>query len=197
MQVDKSDHEDSDQERDWLKRTEIILSGSTPRVNIKPQSKYIQALIYCAVDLGERYIFLGPPEDEEITTDDVGNMTTPFSVTGLHSIAFSALLSAAQQLVYTDENDVYDRLTNGSEELYIKPLRYHVRDFTVIVPLVLKIIILNNRSFKDSGSLERRPLANFLRRFLRSSSSTRLIKQQSVYFLIRTTISSRKNQIAR
>jgi hypothetical protein len=91
------------------------------------QSKYIQALIHRAVNLGKRYIFLGPPEDDEMMIDDVPNMATPFSVTGLHSIAFLALLSAAEQLGYTDGNDVYDRLKNGSEELYIKPLRNHVR----------------------------------------------------------------------
>ena len=131
MQVDsESEPEDSDSERDskWLPRTAIKLSGTTPRVNIKPQSKYIQALIHRAVDLGERYIFLGPPEDDEIAIGDVPNMTTPFSVTGLHSIAFSGLLSAAQQLGYTDDSDIYDRLKNGSEESYVKPLRYHVCD---------------------------------------------------------------------
>jgi hypothetical protein len=135
MQVDnvsESEREDSDDEGEWLLRTAIKLSGTTPRVNIKPQSKYIQALIHRAVDLGERYIFLGPPEDDEITISDVPNMTTPFSVTGLHSIAFSGLLSAAQQLGYTDEGDVYDRLKNGSEESYVKPLRYHVRDSIII-----------------------------------------------------------------
>jgi hypothetical protein len=135
MQVDnvsESEREDSDDEGEWLLRTAIKLSGTTPRVNIKPQSKYIQALIHRAVDLGERYIFLGPPEDDEITISDVPNMTTPFSVTGLHSIAFSGLLSAAQQLGYTDEGDVYDRLKNGSEESYVKPLRYHVCDSIII-----------------------------------------------------------------
>ena len=121
----ESEREDSDNGGNWLPRTEIILSGST-RVNIRPQSKYIQALIHRAVDLGERYIFLGPPEHDEIAIGDVSNMTTPFSVTGLHSIAFSALLSTAQQLGYTDEGDICDRLQNGSEESYIKPLRYHV-----------------------------------------------------------------------
>lgn len=144
MQVDnnifESEHEDGDKERDWLPRTEIILSGST-RVNIKPQSKYIQALIHRAVDLGERYIFLGPPGDDEIAISDIPNMTTPFSVTGLHSIAFSALLSAAQQLGYTDEDDIYDRLKNGSEESYVKPLRYHVRD-SIIIQAILNIIFI-------------------------------------------------------
>jgi hypothetical protein len=135
MQVDnvsESEREDSDDEGEWLPRTAIKLSGTTLHVNIKPQSKYIQALIHRAVDLGERYIFLGPPEDDEITISDVPNMTTPFSVTGLRSIAFSGLLSAAQQLGYTDEGDVYDRLKNGSEESYVKPLRYHVRDSIII-----------------------------------------------------------------
>ena len=96
MQVDsnisESEHEDpDDDEKNWLPHTEIKLSGSTVHVNIKPQSKYIQALIHCAVNLGEQYIFLGPPEDDEITIGDVPHMTTPFSMRGLHSIVFSAL----------------------------------------------------------------------------------------------------------
>ena len=144
MHIDTSESEredhDGDKEREWLPRTEIILSGST-RVNIKPQSKYIQALIHRAVDLGERYIFLGPPEDDETAIGDVPNMTTPFSVTGLHSIAFSALLSAAQQLGYTDEDDIYDRLKDGSEESYIKPLHYHVHD-SISIQTILNIIFI-------------------------------------------------------
>ena len=98
INVSKSEHEDSDDEGEWLPCTAIKLSGTTPHVNIKPQSKYIQALIYRAVDLGDQYIFLGPPENDGITISDVPNMTTPFSMTGLHSIAFLGLLNAAQQL---------------------------------------------------------------------------------------------------
>jgi hypothetical protein len=143
--ISGSEREDGDKERDWLPRTEItILSGST-RVNIKPQSKHIQALIHRAVNLGERYIFLGPPEDDEIAIGDVPNMTTPFSVTGLHSIAFSALLSAAEQLGYTDEDDIYDRLNDGSEESYIKPLCYHVchgDSMIIMIPTILNIIFI-------------------------------------------------------
>ena len=148
MQVDsdrsKSENEDNIvDENYWLPRTEIKLSGNA-RVNIKPQSKYIQALIHRAVDLGERYVFLGPPEDDEIAIGDVPNMTTPFSVAGLHSIAFSALLSAAQQLGYTDDDDIYDRLQNGSEESYIKPLRYHVCDSIIFK---LQITLMNHFIF--------------------------------------------------
>ena len=137
MQVDsnisKSEREDPDDDKkNWLPHTEIKLSGSTACVNIKPQSKYIQALIHRAVNLGEQYIFLGPLEDDEITISDVPHMTTPFSMTGLHSIVFSALLSAAQQLGYTDEDDIYDRLKNGSEESYVKPLHYHICDSKII-----------------------------------------------------------------
>jgi hypothetical protein len=109
----------------WLPCTKIVLKSG--RINIKAQSKYIQTLLRLAIDLGERYIFLGPPVDEEITVNEASNMTTPFSVTGLHSIAFIALVSAAQQLMYVDEGDVHDRLQQGSE-LYVKPLRTHVSD---------------------------------------------------------------------
>ena len=146
MQVDsnisESECEDpDDDEKNWLLCTEIKLLGSTVRVNIKPQSKYIQALIHHAVDLGERYIFLGPLEDDEIAISDVPHMTTPFSVTGLHSIAFSVLLSAAQQLGYTDEDDIYDCLKNGSEESYVKPLRYHICD-SIIIQTILNFFFL-------------------------------------------------------
>ena len=123
--VSESEHEDSDDEGEWLLHTAIKLSGTTLHINIKPQSKYIQALIHCAIDLGERYIFLGPPENDGIIISDVPNMTTPFSMTGLHSIAFLGLLNTAQQLGYTDEGDVYDCLKNESEESYVKPLHYH------------------------------------------------------------------------
>jgi hypothetical protein len=109
----------------WLPSTKIKLKSG--RINIKAQSRYIQALLRLAINLGERYIFLGPPGDDAITIDEASNMTTPFSVTGLHSIAFMALVSAAQQLKYVDEGDVYDRLQQGSE-LYVKPLRTHVSD---------------------------------------------------------------------
>ena len=81
MQVDtvvsESEGEDSDGDREWLPCTAIKLSGTTLRINIKPQSKYIQTLIHRTVDLGEQYIFLGPLEDDEIAISDVSNMTTP------------------------------------------------------------------------------------------------------------------------
>lgn len=110
----------------WLPCTKIILKSG--RINIKAQSKYIQTLLRLAIDLGERYIFLGPPlGDDSITVNGASNMTTPFSVTGLHSIAFMALVSAAEQLMYIDKGDVYDRLQHGSEQ-YVKPLRTHVSD---------------------------------------------------------------------
>lgn len=113
----------------WLPRTKVHISyqGSTPRVNIKPQSKFIQALIRRAVDLGEIYIFLGTPEDDDLALDDIPKMCTPFSTMGLHAIAFLALIAAAKQLGYDeDDGDVVDRLQNGSEEFYVKPLRTHV-----------------------------------------------------------------------
>ena len=50
--VSESEHEDSDGEGKWLPHTAIKLLGTTPHINIKPQSKYIQALIHRAIDLG-------------------------------------------------------------------------------------------------------------------------------------------------
>jgi len=124
-----SENGDEDDDSEWLPRTKIELTfqGATPRVNLKPQSKDIKALIRRAVDLGEIYIFLGPPEDDDIQVDDAPSMHTPFSVTGLHRIAFQALVAAAQQLGLDEEKDVVDRLYNGSENFYVKPLRTHVR----------------------------------------------------------------------
>lgn len=125
-------------------------------------------------------------------------MTTPFSVTGLHSIAFSALLSAALQLGYTDEDDIYDRLKKGSEESYIKPLHYHICDPIVIIQFVLNFFFfIYNRFFKDLGLLGRWLFPSFLQHFHLSSSSTRLIKEQLVTSLIKIIISSPKNQIVR
>jgi hypothetical protein len=123
-----SEDHDEDSDSEWLPRTKIELTfqGATPRVNLKPQSKDIKALIRRAVNLGEIYIFLGPPEDNEIQLDNTPSMHTPFSITGLHNIAFQALVAAAQQLGLTEERDVVDRLYNGSEDLYVKPLRTHV-----------------------------------------------------------------------
>jgi hypothetical protein len=112
----------------WLPCTKINLKNG--RINIKAQSNYIQVLLRLAIDLGERYIFLGPPGDDATTVNEASNMTTPFSVMGLHSIAFIALVSAAEQLSYVDEGDVYDRLQQGSES-YVKPLRTHVSNFHV------------------------------------------------------------------
>ena len=128
----------SDKEKVWLPQTDIELafSGSTARVNLKPQSKHIQVLICRAVNLGERYIFLGPPGDDEIAIGEVPDMTTPFSVTGLHSIAFLALVAAAQQLDYTEDGDIYDRLWTGSEESYVKPLRSHVCGVMIVLMLL-------------------------------------------------------------
>ena len=123
-----SENRDEDDDFKWLPHTKIELTyqGATPRVNLKPQSKDIKALICRAVDLGEIYIFLGPPEDDDIQVDDTPSMHTPFSVSGLHRIAFQALVAAAQQLGLDEEKDVVDRLYNGSENLYVKPLRTHV-----------------------------------------------------------------------
>jgi len=125
-----SENRDEDDDFEWLPHTKIELTyqGATPRVNLKPQSKDIKALIRRAVDLGEIYIFLGPPEDNNIQVDDTPSMHTPFSVSGLHRIAFQALVAAAQQpeLGLDEEKDVIDRLYNGSENFYVKPLCTHV-----------------------------------------------------------------------
>ena len=123
-----SENRDEDDDFEWLPHTKIELTyqGATPCVNLKPQSKDIKALIRRAVDLGEIYIFLGPPEDDDIQVDDMPSMHTPFSVSGLHRIAFQALVAAAQQLGLDEEKDVVDRLYNGSENLYVKPLCTHV-----------------------------------------------------------------------
>ena len=128
MATAPSENRDEDDDSEWLPHTKIELTfqGATPRVNLKPQSKDIKALIRRAVDLGEIYIFLGPPEDDDIQVDDAPSMHTPFSVTGLHRIAFQALVAAAQQLGLDEEKDVVDRLYNGSENFYVKPLRTHV-----------------------------------------------------------------------
>src|ERR1700678_564967 len=101
----------------------------SPRVNLKPQSKDIQALIHRAINLGKIYIFVGTPEDNSIQLNDAPNMNTPFSITGLHHIAFQALIAAAQQLGLDKDRDVVDRLLNGSAAFYVKPLRTHVCSF--------------------------------------------------------------------
>jgi hypothetical protein len=91
-----------------------------------PQSKDIKAFICCAVNLGGIYIFLGPPEDNNIQVDDMPSMHMPFSISGLYRIAFQALVAAAQQLGLDEEKDIVDRLYNGFENLYVKLLRAHV-----------------------------------------------------------------------
>ena len=123
-----SENCDEDDDFEWLPHTKIELTyqGATPRVNLKPQSKDIKALIRRAVDLGEIYIFLGHLEDDNIQVDDTPSMHTPFSISGLHHIAFQALVAAAQQLGLDEEKDIVDRLYNRSENLYVKPLRTHV-----------------------------------------------------------------------
>ena len=127
-----------DDDLEWLPCTKIELTfqGATPCINLKPQSKDIKALIRCAADLGEIYIFLGPLEDDDIQVDDVPSMHTPFSITGLHCIAFKALVAAAQQLRLDEEKDVVDRLYNRSENFYVKPLCTHV------CFIALKVILL-------------------------------------------------------
>ncbi|KAF9477314.1 hypothetical protein BDN70DRAFT_115722 [Pholiota conissans] len=112
----------------WLPRTRIHLTyqNSTPRVNIKDQSTIMQTVIRRAVDLGELYLVLGTPDSEKLTPDDASGMNTPFSVSGLHSIAITALIASAQEQGCDEEQDVVDRLSEGSERYYIKPLRTHV-----------------------------------------------------------------------
>ena len=65
-------------------------------------------------------------------------MHTPFSIMGLHRIAFHALVSAAQQLGLDEEKDIVDRLYNGSENFYVKPLRTHI----CFIALRLKVTLL-------------------------------------------------------
>ena len=128
MATAPSENRDEDDDFEWLLHTKIELTyqGAPPHINLKPQSKDIKALIRCAVNLGKIYIFLGPLEDDNIQVDDMPSMHTPFSVSGLHRIAFQALVAAAQQLGLDEEKDVIDRLYNGSENLYVKPLHTHV-----------------------------------------------------------------------
>ena len=113
----------------WLKRSSITLSyqGSTARVNIKEQSKTMQSVIRRAMALGELYLVLGIPCNDVLTLDSAATMQTPFSTAGLHSLAITALVAAAEEHEYSHEGDVVDRLTMGSEKSYIKPLRTHVR----------------------------------------------------------------------
>jgi len=137
-----SENCDEDDDSEWLPHTKIELTfqGATPHINLKPQSKDIKALIRHAVDLGEIYIFLGPPEDNNIEVDDAPSMHTPFSITGLHRIVFQALVAAAQQLELDEEKDIIDRLYNGSENLYVKPLCTHVRFVALKVMLLTYFI---------------------------------------------------------
>ena len=90
-------------------------------------------------------------------------MTTPFSMTGLHSIAFSGLLNAAQQIGYTDEGDVYDHLKNGSEESYVKPLHYHVHDSIIIQITILNFMLGLSKTWACSsiGSFRALFIASF------------------------------------
>ncbi|KJA13119.1 hypothetical protein HYPSUDRAFT_209813 [Hypholoma sublateritium FD-334 SS-4] len=53
-------------------------------------------------------------------------MVTPFSTAGLHSLAITALITAAEEHGFNTEGDVVEWLTSGSEKSYIKPLRTHV-----------------------------------------------------------------------
>ncbi len=89
-QASEEPEQDSSNGVVWAARSNIVLSkqsGHTPRVNIKDQSGIIQALLRRAVDLGEVYLILGIPPDEEnhaMTLDEAAAMHTPFSTVGLH-----------------------------------------------------------------------------------------------------------------
>ena len=97
-------------------------------MNIKEQSSTIQGVIRRALDLGVIYLVLGIPRSAALTPDDAGmSMVTPFSTSGLHSLAITALITAAEEHGFDEEGDVVERLTSGSEKSYIKPLRTHVR----------------------------------------------------------------------
>ena len=105
-------------------------------MNIKDQSSIIQALLRRAVDLGEVYLVLGvPPNDENgsTTIDEAASMHTPFSIMGLHFYALTALLHAAEEFGYSEkEGDIGHRLQHGSEKEYVKPLRTHVSTTLII-----------------------------------------------------------------
>ncbi|KAF8197082.1 hypothetical protein BJ912DRAFT_1056162 [Pholiota molesta] len=120
--------DEGDDDSDWMSRTKIQLSyqNSTPRVNLKDQSGIMQAVIRRALDLGEVYLVLGTPDAHDLSPEGAATMNTPFSIAGLHSLAITALVSAAQEHGYNKERDIAERLTEGSERYYIKPLRTHV-----------------------------------------------------------------------
>ncbi len=131
-QASEEPEQDSSNDVVWAARLNIVLSkqSATPHVNIKDQSGIIQALLRRAVDLGEVYLILGIPPDEEnyvMTLDEAAAMHTPFSTVGLHHYALMALIHAAEEAGYSEvEGDIGHRLVNGSEPKYIKPLRTHV-----------------------------------------------------------------------
>lgn len=116
----------------WLPRSNIVLSGQshTARVNMKDQSTAIQAVLRRAVDLGEVYIVLGVPTNDEtgfMTADEAAAMHTPFSAVGMHFLALTALVHSAEEFGYAEEHgDIGHWLVEGSEKSYIKPLRTHV-----------------------------------------------------------------------
>lgn len=128
------EHTASDSEDDglpWLPRTnlnEVDAKG----MDIKPQNGVIKQVMRHAFAIGDRMIVFGSQDSAQTNGrpdfDMLNSMSTPMDKVLLDKIALAALVSAAENLGYGDNDyDVADRLERGSYRHYIKPITTYVR----------------------------------------------------------------------
>ncbi|KAI0728102.1 hypothetical protein C8Q72DRAFT_795404 [Fomitopsis betulina] len=127
------EHTASDSEDDglpWLPRTnlnEVDAKG----MDIKPQNGVIKQVMRHVFAIGNRMIVFGSQDLAQTNGrpdfDMLNSMSTPMDKVLLDKIALAALVSAAENLGYGDNDyNVADRLERGSYRHYIKPITTYV-----------------------------------------------------------------------
>lgn len=116
----------------WLLHTHIVVvhGKKTVSMDIKPQNAVIQQVMHHAYAIGDTIIAFGSHNAKDSCSDDsfemLSTMNTQMDKAGIESIAFTALIKAAEKLGYDDDFDIADRLERGSYQAYAKLLSSYV-----------------------------------------------------------------------
>ncbi|TBU28553.1 hypothetical protein BD311DRAFT_778118 [Dichomitus squalens] len=115
--VSNTSKDPSEDNRNWLQRTEItsaLVHSSTNKwtVSLKSMGPEMQAVMKLSFTLAQLHF--------------ISTIVTGFDNAGINDFALQSLVKAATQKGYASENDVVDRLLYGSAKLYVDPLISYV-----------------------------------------------------------------------
>ncbi|EJF59253.1 hypothetical protein DICSQDRAFT_128410 [Dichomitus squalens LYAD-421 SS1] len=126
--VSNTSKDPSEDNRNWLQRTEItsaLVHSSTNKwtVSLKSMGPEMQAVMKLSFTLAQLHFVFRDFDDPPLTDpNQISTIVTGFDNAGINDFALQSLVKAATQKGYASENDVVDRLLYGSAKLYVDPL---------------------------------------------------------------------------